>query len=329
MEQETTDLALKAPPSNRNGRGTRVAARRPRITITMKGQRATEGVELDAFELFIENFRKTLREFDRQRHGRKMGRQGVPDEVDAAASAFRLVEFRTGSGVAILEPPLAPEPEQAPLPEVDGETRSVTTLSALMDALDEGERLEPTVVSALEATRTSVGGDGTFAVRLKGRRKEAFIDANVTARLTALLEPPDKTVDGPLTLVGSLHLADVAVTALRVEVTGQDGVEWECTYPATLVESVKALLGQIVTVAGTGRRISPGKGRLKVETIAATPSLRQGELFTVEPVPMADVIARSGVTGPQGLDALVDPDWIDDEDADRFLELVLGDIDAD
>jgi hypothetical protein len=290
------------------------------VVVELHGSRARAGVELDALENFIEYFRRALRDFDRQRRGEMVGRGGHPDVRDAAATAFRVVKFRTGSGILTLEPATPPTDldEHGLLDDV--EHRATATLRELLDAVSTGDLLSPQVLEALANATRSMGDDGKFAVKPPGRRRPVVIDESRLERLRA----PSSTESTTLSVTGRLHLIEVDEPMRRVAVKAPDGVDWSCLYPLELKPVVMGAVEKIVRVGGRGRKITPLSGRMEVERIEVVPEYPQDELFTTVAVPAAELEHRQGISAPQGLAALSDPDWEDDEAAKRFLEATLG-----
>ena len=74
------------------------------ITLRLGGSRAEHGVSLTDFENFIDSFLAALRDYDRGRRGEPMRKSGHPDRRAEAVTAFRLVRFAPGSGIATIEP---------------------------------------------------------------------------------------------------------------------------------------------------------------------------------------------------------------------------------
>ncbi len=133
------------------------------ITLTMKGVRAERGVSLADFESFIENFGAALRDYDRAGRGQQTKKSGHPERRAGAVTAFRLVGFRTGSGIATLEPELvsADEDEEALF---DEEPISLTTLKALTADLSAERAVPPSVIESLGKARRAAGSDGSLSV---------------------------------------------------------------------------------------------------------------------------------------------------------------------
>src|ERR1700692_2086243 len=76
------------------------------ITLRLEGSRAERGISLSDFETFIDSFITALRDFDRDKRGAPTRKSGHPEARAEAVAAFRLVGFREGSAVAIIEPEL-------------------------------------------------------------------------------------------------------------------------------------------------------------------------------------------------------------------------------
>lgn len=304
-----------------------MASRDPKIVLDLHGSRAARGVELDALEEFIEQFRRALREFARSQRGEMAARGGHPDAQDAAATAFRLVKFRTGSGVATLEPvPLADDPDgESVLGLGDVESRASLTLRGLLDAVEGEEAVEPPVVEALASARKAIGPDGHFGIKRAGEKQRTVIDE---ARIEGLRRRNEDLAeeDRWLSVTGRLHFIEVDFPQRRVGVRAPDGTDWVCSYDETIKALVTTLIEKLVTVEGEGRKVSPKGGRLTVSRIEALPEYPQDELFTDEPVPLAQLRSTQGVEAPQGLAALIDPEWVDDEAGQSYLEATLHDV---
>lgn len=65
-------------------------------------------------------------------------------------------------------------------------------------------------------------------------------------------------------------------------------------------------------------------GRLRIEQLEVISEHAQDTLFTVEMVPLEQLRAEQALAQPQGLKALVDEEWLDDEGSRLFLEATLG-----
>lgn len=59
-------------------------------------------------------------------------------------------------------------------------------------------------------------------------------------------------------------------------------------------------------VEGDGRRVTVATGRLAITRLEPIPEHTQDVLFTVETVPLEQLLTEQEIDRPQGLDALVD-----------------------
>jgi hypothetical protein len=293
------------------------------VVLDLHGARARKGVDIDAFETFLTYFRSALREFDRATQGSIPRKSGRPAARDNAASAFRLVAFKTGSGVATLEPSLAGSTNDDLVLDDAGTTLAVTTLHSMLSEIEAGQRLPSPVVEALDSARRAIGDDGSFGVELrKGcQMPRVVIDRDRIERLSQPI-PIGHPMD--VTVTGRLHMIEADPPNRRVQVRGQDGTDWTGLYPDRLHDLVLTLIERVVRVTGEGRRLSPMTGRLQISELEPIPHHSQDALFSVETIPVADLQQQQHVDRPQGLASLVDR-WPDDDDeALQFLEATLG-----
>lgn len=287
------------------------------IKLTIKGARAERGVSLSDFESFIEYFLSALRDYDRAGRGEPTRKSGHPDRRSEAVTAFRLVGFRTGSGVAIIEPEaVATDDDQLPLDVVPV---SLATLRSLAEDLVAERPVPEPVLDALGKACRAVGADGSVAI------EGASIGADPVVVDAALLGRVALASDNPNALEvrsvsGRLHLLDLEPDRLGIRTTS--GVEWSCRYPEDLEERVKGLLDRIVWVEGNGKLTSPLRGAMTIERIESV-DVEQSTLFTSTPVDEDELLAHQGIDGPQGLGALDDPEWDDDTD-DAYLAALLS-----
>lgn len=287
------------------------------IMLTIKGARAERGVSLSDFESFIDNFLAALRDYDRAGRGEPTRKSGHPDRRAEAVTAFRLVGFQTGSGVVTIEPELVTaDDDQLP---VDDVSLSLATLRALADDLAAERSVPEPVLDALSKACRSVGADGSVAIEIGDTAAGPIIvDSRLLDRV-ALAH--DVAQDQEVRSVsGRLHLLDLEPDRLGIRTAS--GVEWSCRYPEALEERVKSLLDRIVWVAGSGRLTSPLRGAMTIVRIEPV-DVEQSALFTTVPVDEDELLARQGIAGPQGLEALSDPEW-DDETDDAYLAALLS-----
>ncbi len=287
------------------------------ITLTITGARAERGVSLSDFESFIDNFLAALRDYDRAGRGEPTRKSGHPDRRAEAVTAFRLVGFQTGSGVATIEPEfVAAEDDQLPVGDVP---LSLATLRALADDLAAERTVPEPVLDALGKACRAVGADGSVAIEIGAQAVgPVVVDSRVLDRI-ALAQ--DATADEEVGSVsGRLHLLDLEPDRLGIRTAS--GVEWSCRYPEGLEERVKGLLDRIVWVEGSGRLTSLLRGAMTIERIEPV-DVEQSALFTTAPVDEDELLAQQGISAPQGLDALTDAEW-DDETDDAYLSALLS-----
>jgi hypothetical protein len=280
-------------------------------------------VDIDALETFFRHFRTALREYARARASEISHKGGRPTGRDQAATAFRLVDFRTGSGIATLDPTMSPDDDMR-VPMAPGEeTLSETSLRALLDDVHAERAVSAPVVAALSNARKAMGDDGNFGVTVLGDRPipKVVIDA---ARIERLERTPPTATPTQQTIAGRLHMVETDLPNRRVAVRAQDGIDWTCTYSDDLRPLVARLVERLVRITGTGRIMSSASGRLEISTIEPIVEPVQDPLFTAETIPLEELRAAQGIAGPQGLDALIDPEWSDDEESRRFIEATLG-----
>jgi len=288
------------------------------ITLTIQGGRAERGVSLSDFESFIDNFLAALRDYDRAGRGEPTRKSGHPDKRAEAVTAFRLVRFQTGSGIATIEPDRAAiDEEQLPVGDVP---LSLATLRELVSDLATEKSVPEPVVEALGKACRSVGSDGTFAIEMSGAPDSRLVvDADLLDRLArAGSKPADDEVRS---VSGRLHLLDLEPDRLGIRTA--NGAEWSCRYPEELEERAKSLLDRIVWVEGSGKLTSPLHGSMTIERIESVDDVEQSPLFTVAPVGDNELLIGQGIAAPQGLDAFSDPEW-DDETDDAYLAALLS-----
>lgn len=287
------------------------------ITLTIKGARAERGVSLSDFESFIDNFLAALRDYDRAGRGEPTRKSGHPDRRAEAVTAFRLIGFQTGSGVAVIEPePISADDDQLPVGDAP---LSLVTLRGLAEDLAAERSVPEPVLDALGKACRAVGADGSVAIALgAGAGTPIVVDGGLLDRV-GLARNAD--ADGEVRFVsGRLHLLDLEPHRLGIRTAS--GVEWSCKYPEALDEHVKGLLDRIVWGEGSGKLTSPLRGSMAIERIEPV-DVEQSSLFTSFPVDEDELLARQGIAEPQGLDALSDSHWEDETD-DAYLAALLS-----
>lgn len=171
----------------------------------LKGARAKRGVSLSDFESFIDNFLAALRDYDQAGRGDATRKSGHPDRRAEAVTAFRLIGFQTGSGIATIEPELlAADEDQMPIADVP---LSFLTLTALADDLQARRNVPEAVLESLGKACRAAGPDGSFAIDVAGIRDPVVIDSRLLDRLaqaTSVNEPV-----AVASIAGRLHLVDL------------------------------------------------------------------------------------------------------------------------
>jgi hypothetical protein len=296
----------------------RTAAEVNRVTLRIEGSRAVSGVGLSDFESFIKHFLRALRVFHRSLRREPAKKPGRPDRHEELVTAFRLVRFEPGSGVATIEPIADQAADDAAL--FDDVPPALSNLRSLTSAIEEERALSEDVIDALDRARRTAGDDGSIDLLLPGDGvRQTRIDKETIDSL------PRTTVSAPAEVTsvsGRLHLIDLEPD--RIAIRASDGVEWECRYPEEFEDEVRRLIGEIVRASGKGRLTTPQRGRMELDRIEPAMSGEQTTLFTREPIPMSELLERSGITGPQGLDALASEDWVGDDADEAYLAAMLG-----
>ena len=294
-----------------------------RIVLTLEGAHAKKGVSLAAFDSFVGHFVSALRYHYRSSRAEPTKKAGRPFTQDQMATAFRLVEFRTGSGVAVLKPPLLDEESNLTASLGDVPTLAWANVAEMIESADAGLTLDDAVVGELEAATRSLGTAGRFSIDYRGqgktRRHRFDLDGLATLRAVPVLEEPR-----PITITGVLHAIDLEPD--KVGIRTPSGVDWSCRYPHELEREVLHLIGGLVWAEGLGRVSSSRSGTLDLRAIHAAPAFEQTELFTGTQIPLHDLMEQQGIRNPQGLRAFSDPEWEAGEESDLFLHAVFGEV---
>jgi len=296
------------------------AETRKAITLRLQGSKATRGVPLATFETFIENFLAALRYHYRATALEPARKYGRPYAKEELVTAFRLVSFRIGSGIAVLEP-TTDETDGSVLGDVP--TVSLDNLTSLLSAVTERKGLDSAVVDALDTARRALGTEGRFEVSIGAptvieRPTAVSLDEKL---LDELRTPVEETTRPLQTISGRLHAIDLEPD--KVGIRTPSGVDWSCRYPEHMEPLVKSLIGSTVGARGIGALTSARSGSLELQAIYAIPQYEQTSLFTGEPLPLDELLLGQKVFGPQGLEVLADPEWEDDEESERFLEAIF------
>jgi hypothetical protein len=294
-----------------------------RITLRLEGEHARSGVSLAAFDSFIAHFISALRYHYRSSRAEPTKKAGRPFSEDQMATAFRLVEFRTGSGVAVLEPPLLDDEPSLTSEIGDVPTLAWANVGELLDAVEAGHPLAGAVAAELEAATRSLGPSGRFSIDYRSQRKARY-HLFTAEEVPTLAAAP--VLEGPCqqAITGVLHAIDLEPD--KVGIRTASGVDWSCRYPGELEHEVLALIGSRVWARGLGRMSSSRVGTLDLEAIQVVPDFEQTELFTGIPVALPDLLEQQGVHGPQGLATFTDPEWSAGEESDLFLEAAFSEV---
>ncbi len=293
--------------------------KRTQITLTLEGSRAEHGVSLSDFESFIEGFLTALRGFDCEGRGVSARKSGHPERRDEAVTAFRLVRFEPGSGIATIEPGSLASSDDEQLP-FDDIPLAVENLRALVDKVEDGTEISEAVSDALSKACRTLGSDGSIRIDFPNhiRTQPGAINLPKLGRLGGV---PRAETEEAQTVSGRLHLLDVEPDKLAIR-TSSD-MDWICSYPEQLETSITRLVGQIVWAQGSGHLTSPQRGTMTIERIEPAGQADQSPLFTVKPISDADLLISQGIRGPQGLGDLADPEW-DDETDSAYLAALTG-----
>jgi hypothetical protein len=277
-------------------------------------------VNLVDFENFVDAFLRALRDFDRSQRSEPTRKSGHPTKRSEQVTAFRLTHFKTGSGIATLEPTHAESDE----PElIDDDLRlPIANLDALLSRVEDARTVDPAVADALDDARRAFGDDGAVEVTLPSvaGRRSVRIDGEATARMRRSRPGEDTAIEHAS---GLLHLIDIDPD--RVGIRSPAGIEWSCHYGADIEPVVRALVGKVVWVRGDGRLTSPVRGTMEISSIHEVDGAEQTELFSFEPIPTSSLLAAQGVAQPQGIASLADPAWSDDDESEDYLRAIFGD----
>lgn len=286
------------------------------ITLRLEGARAKRGVALSDFETFIDNFLAALRDFDRDQRGEPTKKSGHPEARAAAVTSFRLVAFRQGSGVATIEPELAPADGDTEA-MIDAEPIQLMNLRSLLTSVEEERELPESVTDALEKACRTAGHDGTLAIDVpcppnsQSPSRRVMIDAARIARIRAA----KKASPTPMvtSISGRLHQVDFEPDKLAIRAS--DGVDWICNFPEELEHQIETLVNRYVWASGSGALQSARRGTMKLAEVKAVEQGIQTGLFSGDPIPDEQLAEAQGISGPQGLDAVASVEWTDADDA--------------
>jgi hypothetical protein len=292
-----------------------------RITLHLEGSETDHGLPLSNLANFSNHLRRALRDFDRQRQGARTARGGHPTTREDLVTGFRLVEFRpTGSATMELEAivPAGRHDSQLAMPE--SEQLAVENFRAFIDTIEGDEILDPAVTEAIESARTQLGSDGRIEVWVgnpAAPRRHTVIDADA---ISVLRQRVRRARPRLLQISGRLHMLDDEPK--KVGIRAADNIDWICSYPPELEESIAALMRTQVIARGVGSQTSSNRGRLEIDEIEPLEAYVATQLFTFERVPLDTLMERQGIRAPQGMPSLLGDVELSDEELDGFLEAI-------
>jgi hypothetical protein len=300
----------------------RTMVRKPeRIVLHLEGEESEQGLALDNLEEFLGSLRQALRDFDRVRRLEHPRKPGHPEKRAEMVTAFRLLEFKpVGSNQLVVEP-IAAEGAEAETLDLETPSLAVDNFVGMLTALDSSEPIDSVVTEALERALLALGPSGRVRVELPRSvhvKRRFTIDRALIARAAV---PRASEEQAPVTATGRLYA--INLERRTVGIRAASGIEWTCRYPAELDVLVKRLLDSRVSVRGYGT-VRGRRGNVEVTELEPLYEWEQSSLFTDESVALSELLARQGVTGPQGLESLGEPALADDEEYDKFLGAILG-----
>lgn len=286
------------------------------ITLRLEGSRAEHGVSLSDFENFIDSFLGALRDFDRYGRSAPTKKSGRPEKRAEVVTAFRLVKFQPGSGIATIEPDLVETPEDSEV-MVDAEPLPVVNLRALLGSVEAEKDLPPPVTDSLEKACRTLGSDGSIRVDLPRPANEeklpkgVVIDIERLQRIRKAVKPePAQEVTA---ISGRLHQVDFEPDKLAIRAS--DGIDWISEYPEELEPQIEMMVNKLVWAEGTGHLQSPRRGTMKLTSIRQIDQGVQTDFFSHDRVPDEQLEAELGITEAQGIEAIAGAEWTDADDA--------------
>lgn len=291
------------------------------VTLRLTGENAQSGIELSALQSFVGHFVTALRGFDRVGRAQPAVKGGHPDRRAEAVTAFRLVGFRKGSAVLELEPvSRAGAGDDDTLFEGE-ENLPLDNVTALTVALAGGRQLDAGVADALENARRALGASAG-AIEISLPQRLAAAPLRLDRERIAKAREEDRSPNAPSTISGRLHAIDLEPD--KIAVRSPQGIDWTCSYPEALEPQVKTLIDEIVVADGQGEMKTPRTGSMKIEAIRRAFDHEQPALFSSERVGLEGLQETQGISRPQGLDSIGDPEWEDDEAGAKFFDYLLG-----
>jgi hypothetical protein len=293
-----------------------------RIVLELNGSEADQGLPLANLEAFIDQIIRGLRAFDRHSRLERGLKAGHPTKRDELLTAFRVIELRAGSTTITLEPEAPSDEDEQLFP--DASTLAIANVDAFIESVGAKSPFDPDAALAISRARRALGDDGLIRfLHTRGTQtvRKTEIDQKVEKRLEKRAR---RTEPRPTRVSGRLHLIDLE-PPYRVGIRASDGTEWLCRYPPDLEDRVKSLLDARVWAKGIGHITGAQRGSLEISEIQPVASgLEQTEMFTIEPVPLEDLMLQQGRSGPTPDTALALPPELSDEEVDRYLAALLG-----
>ncbi len=290
--------------------------KQPQVVVKVQGERATHGVLLGDFHKFWTELSRALRDYDRALNGEPLGPGGHPTSRATAVTALRLVRFRPGSGVLTLEPAVEEETPADELKLLDyPQTLPIDTLRGLFKGWSANTLPKP-VKGSLEDARRTFGQNGRLDVTVTtpGLDDETYTVGPSDEEIAELFADTADVPPGQVT--GRLHLIDTEPERVGIRTTS--GQEYRISYPASLAPMVKALIDQKVIAW-----IDPHpKGSPVLLNLQPVIEPEQTNIFTLSPVPLETLMQWRNIAGPQGIHAVTNPEWQDDDQGEEFLRAI-------
>jgi hypothetical protein len=269
--------------------------REAELEITVEGENVGKGeIDLSALAAFATGLQKAMRAVAAR--ARQRPTKGRPAKSVDRATGLRLVAIRAGSTTLVLRS--SAEDQFGGLAD--------DTLNALERAITEPkERLESSVVAALDEARRGLGSNGMFTIRRSPQKAPLVFDVQKLEELRRRAQslPESVAIGGAVTVSGWLHMIDLAPD--EVVIATPEGIEWRATYPDELELTVRSLVGDVVIASGTGMRTGAASGRLQLEALTTAPQLSLGKTFLVDGLQGSNDLARliedQGIQGPQAV----------------------------
>ena len=159
-----------------------------RIILKLTGSEAHHGLPWANLASFVDDIRRALREYDRQRQGAVPARGGHPSGREDQVTSFRLVSFKPGSAIMELEPipPKSIGDDEAHPVIAEAEQLAVENLRSFVDSLESPDSaLDSVVTDAIDEARRRLGEDGKME-SASADRKAAGVRLSMQSRSCGL-----------------------------------------------------------------------------------------------------------------------------------------------